>query len=125
MANKNRGALLGGILIGTAIGVVAGLLTAPRKGKETRKILKKTADAVPQMAEDLASSVKLQTDRLSEVALDNWYDTLDRLQAAISAGVEASTAARKRYVDNDDDDDDDDNDESDLLSTSHPSDYTP
>ncbi len=118
MANKNRGALLGGILLGTAIGAVAGLLTAPRTGKETRKMLKKTADALPEMAEDLADSVKLQTDRLSEAALDRWYETLDRLQVALSAGVEASIAARQVY-----DDYSDDEDESDALSVSDPNDY--
>lgn len=118
MANKNRSALLGGILIGTAIGAVAGLLTAPRKGQETRQLLKKTADAVPEIAEDIASSVRLQADRLSEVALDNWYDTLDRLQAAISAGVVASQAARQGDIlDNDR--------EPDAISTSDSADYTP
>jgi gas vesicle protein len=118
MANKNRSARLGGILIGTAIGAVAGLLTAPRKGQETRQLLKKTADAVPEIAEDIASSVRLQADRLSEVALDNWYDTLDRLQAAISAGVVASQAARQGDIlDNDR--------EPDAISTSDSADYTP
>jgi gas vesicle protein len=118
MANKNRGALLGGILLGTVIGAVAGLLTAPRTGRETRKLLKKTADALPEMAEDLADSVKLQTDRLSEAALDSWYDTLDRLQAALSAGVEASIAARQIYADYSDEEE-----ESDSLSISDANDY--
>jgi gas vesicle protein len=98
MANKNRGALLGGIMIGTAIGAVAGLLTAPRRGKDTRQILKTTADALPQIAEDIADSVKWQADRLSEATLDNWYDTLDRLQAALAAGTAATQAARQNSL---------------------------
>jgi gas vesicle protein len=94
MADKNRGALIGGMLIGAALGAVAGLLVAPRKGQDTRKILGKTMAAVPQMAEDISSSVQLQADRLSEVTSDRWHDTLDRLGTAISAGIVASQSVR-------------------------------
>ena len=95
MADKNRGTFIGGVLLGAAIGAVAGLLAAPRQGRDTRKILKKTATAVPQMAEDISSSVKLQADRLSAAASDNWHDTLDRLSQAIEAGIIASQNARQ------------------------------
>ncbi len=95
MADKNRGTFISGVIIGAAIGAVAGLLAAPRKGRDTRKILKKTATAVPQMAEDISSSVKLQADRLSAAASDNWHDTLDRLSTAIAAGIVASQSVRQ------------------------------
>jgi gas vesicle protein len=52
--------------------------------------LKKSADALPELAEDLSSSVQLQADRLSESALRNWDGTLARLREAIAAGIEAS-----------------------------------
>ena len=90
MSNKNSGQFVGGLLFGTAIGTVVGLLIAPRSGKETRKFLKKSADALPELAEDLSSSVQLQADRLSGSALHNWEGTLIRLKQAIVAGVEAS-----------------------------------
>ncbi len=89
MADKNN-KFIGGILVGTAIGVVVGLLTAPRKGRDTRKILTKTATAVPQMAEDISSSVKFQADRLTATVGDNWHETLDRLSESIAAGIIAS-----------------------------------
>jgi gas vesicle protein len=95
MADKNRGTFIGGVILGAAIGAVTGLLAAPRKGRDTRKILQKTATAVPQMAEDISSSVKLQADRLSTAASDNWHDTLDRLAQAIEAGVMASQSVRQ------------------------------
>jgi gas vesicle protein len=95
MADKNRGALIGGMLIGAAIGTVAGLLAAPRKGRDTRKILGKTMAAVPQMAEDVSSSVQLQADKLSAATGDRWHDTLDRLSTAISAGIVASQSIRE------------------------------
>lgn len=87
--SKNRaGAFIGGLLVGTAIGTITGLLVAPRSGRETRQFLKKSADALPELAEDLSSTVQLQADRLSEAALRRWEETLIRLREAIATGVE-------------------------------------
>ena len=91
MASNNKGgALLVGMVIGGVIGSVTGLLLAPRSGKQTRQLLKKSADALPELAEDLATTLQLQADSLSEVTQRNWQGTLDRLREAIAAGVEAS-----------------------------------
>jgi gas vesicle protein len=91
MSKKNSTvAFIGGAILGGAVGAIIGLLTAPRSGRETRQLLKKSADALPELAEDLSTSVQLQTDRLSESALRNWDETLNRLKEAIAAGVEAS-----------------------------------
>ena len=91
MSKSNRiGAFMGGIAIGSAVGTVLGLLIAPRTGRETRALLKKSADALPELAEDLSTSLQLQADRLSDSALRNWDGTLARLKEAIAAGVEAS-----------------------------------
>lgn len=95
MADNKSGAFLGGVVIGTAIGTVTGLLIAPRPGKETRQFLRKSADALPEMVEDLATSLQLQTDRLSETTLRKWEKTLVRLREAIAAGQEAS---RREYA---------------------------
>lgn len=95
MADKQRGTFLSGIFIGTTIGTITGLLLAPRQGRDTRKVLGKTIAAVPQMAEDISSSVLLQADKLSAAAGNRWYDTLDRLTTAISAGIAASQSARE------------------------------
>ncbi len=86
----NRSKFWGGLLVGAALGTLAGILAAPRAGKETRQILKKSADALPELAEDLSSTVQLQADRLSESALRNWDGTLGRLRDAIAAGLEAT-----------------------------------
>ncbi|MBE9048268.1 YtxH domain-containing protein [Pleurocapsales cyanobacterium LEGE 10410] len=84
------GVFIGGLMIGSAVGTVLGLLIAPRTGKETRKTIKKSADALPELAEDLAATVQLQADRFSESTRENWEDTLDRLRLAIAAGIETS-----------------------------------
>lgn len=91
----SSGLFIGGLLLGAAIGTVTGLLIAPRSGRETRQFLKKSADALPELAEDLSTSVQLQADRLSETALRNWDGTLARLRESIAAGLEASQRERQ------------------------------
>lgn len=95
MSNNRSGSFVGGLLVGAVIGAVTGLLIAPRAGRETRQLLKKSADALPELAEDLSTSVQLQADRLSETALRNWDGTLTRLREAIAAGVEATQRERQ------------------------------
>jgi gas vesicle protein len=91
MSKKNQQeAFFGGILLGTTMGAIVGLLIAPRSGKETRTIVKKSAAAIPELAEDISSSLQLQAGKLSASALKNWDDTLNRLQVAIAAGLKAS-----------------------------------
>ncbi len=95
MSRQGSGNFWGSFLLGTAIGTVAGLLYAPRSGRETRKLLKKSADALPELAEDLSSTLQLQADRLSESALRQWEETLEQLREAAKAGVEAADAQRQ------------------------------
>lgn len=90
MSNNRAGSFIGGLLLGSALGTITGLLVAPRTGRDTRRLLKKSADALPELAEDLSTSVQLQADRLSESALRNWDETLLRLKQALAAGIEAS-----------------------------------
>lgn len=90
MSNNRSKIMVGGFLVGATIGVITGVLLAPRSGKETRRIVKKSMAALPELVEDLSTSVQLQADRFSESARENWEDTLTRLQAAVAAGVEAS-----------------------------------
>ena len=96
MSKQDRaGVFIGGLMIGGAVGTVLGLLVAPRTGKETRKVIKKSADALPELAEDLTASIQLQADRLSESTVENWDGTLARLREAIAAGIEASRATNR------------------------------
>ena len=89
---------MSGLLVGSAIGAVAGLLVAPRTGKQTREILKKSASALPELAEDLSTSVQVQADRLSGSATIAWDDTLARLREAIAAGLEASKLEKEKLA---------------------------
>jgi gas vesicle protein len=100
MSNPRSGRFLSGVLLGAAAGAIAGLLTAPRPGQETRRQLKKTAqqsaESLPELASDLTTALQVQTDRLSETARQSWDETLLRLKEAIAAGVEAGMDASQR-----------------------------
>lgn len=105
MPKKNSAEVfLSGLMIGSAIGTLVGLLVAPRTGRETRKVIKKSAEALPELAEDLTSSIQLQADRFSESTLENWEETLERLKLAIATGIETSrttTQASKLEINRD------------------------
>ncbi len=90
MSNKRSGVFIGGMLLGAVVGALTGLLVAPRTGRETRKIFKKSADALPDLAEDISTSVLIQTDRFSANARRQLYSTRERLQEAIAIGIYAS-----------------------------------
>ena len=97
---SNGGTFVAGIVVGGLIGTAIGLLVAPRSGRETRRILKKSADALPELAEDLSTSIHIHADRLSESAMHNWHGTLVRLKEAIAAGVEASQMPTEQLPEN-------------------------
>ncbi|MEM9926568.1 MAG: YtxH domain-containing protein [Cyanobacteria bacterium P01_D01_bin.50] len=90
MPNNRSGSFIGGLMLGATIGAFTGLLMAPRTGRETRKLLKKSADALPDLAEDLSTSMEIQANRLSKATLRSWDGTLERLREAIFAGIDAS-----------------------------------
>lgn len=87
---NNQTVFWSGLVLGTSIGTIVSLLLAPRTGKETRQLLQKSASALPEMADDLTTTLQAHRHRLSSSAWQNWQQTLNRLQIAISAGVEAS-----------------------------------
>ncbi|NEP08010.1 MAG: YtxH domain-containing protein [Okeania sp. SIO2G4] len=95
MSNKKSGLFISGLLLGSAIGTLTGLLIAPRTGKKTRQLVKKSASAIPQLVTDLSTSVKFQADRFSGSTANSWEETLERLREAIAAGLEASQKERE------------------------------
>ncbi len=95
MSNKKSGLFITGLLLGSAIGTATGLLIAPRTGKKTQQLVKKSASAIPQILTDLSTSVKFQTDRFSDSATNSWEEIKERLTEAIAAGYEASKKQRE------------------------------
>ncbi len=93
--SNGAGKFVGGFLIGSALGTVLGLLFAPKTGKETRRLLRKSADAIPEIASEISSNVQSQADRLTEQAGRTFDSTIERMQDAISAGKDASQRLRQ------------------------------
>lgn len=87
---KSNGAFIEGLLLGSAIGTIVGVLFSPHKGEKNRQIIKKSVETLPEMAEDLGINFKLQTGRFSQRTKKTWEKTIDRFQNAIAAGIEAS-----------------------------------
>ncbi|PZU99897.1 MAG: gas vesicle protein [Pseudanabaena sp.] len=88
--SSGAGKFLGGLILGTAIGAAAGILFAPKSGKETRRALKNSAQDLPRLAEELGSNVQYQADRFTEQAQRTIDETVIRLQEALATGQEAS-----------------------------------
>lgn len=86
---KNSNFIIG-FLIGSSISAIATLIFHPRSGKENRQILRKTSQALPQIAEDFSSTLQIHTNNLFFFTNKKWQHTLHRFQVAIKAGVEAS-----------------------------------
>lgn len=99
MSKKNHSSFVEGLIIGGAMGAIAGLLWAPRTGKETRRLIKKTAEAMPDMATDVGTSLQKNMSSVSSVARENWHDTLNRLQEALQVGLETSQLTAQRLRD--------------------------
>ncbi|ELS31568.1 MULTISPECIES: YtxH domain-containing protein [Pseudanabaena] len=88
--SNGAGKFLGGVIVGTAIGTAIGILFAPRSGKESRQFLKKSAQDLPKIAEEIGSNVQYQADRLTEQTQRTIDELLLRLQEAIATGQDAS-----------------------------------
>jgi gas vesicle protein len=85
MSEKRFTLLAGGLLIGALAGVVAGLLTAPKSGRETRtELASKAKDAACRQQEEVE-----KTREKSEVAYDVLLGRLRDLEA------KAETKARE------------------------------
>ena len=66
--DSKGGGMMVGLLIGGAIGFVAGLMLAPKSGEETRALLIERGNEWRDKAEELAAATK---ERLSSAALES------------------------------------------------------
>jgi len=96
MSRNNAGAFFGGLVIGGVAGLVTGMVLAPRSGQETRRVLRKTAAALPELTTDLSDNLQLQAQRWQGILQTQWQDTWERLQTAINAGLEAGRQEHQR-----------------------------
>lgn len=95
-STEATGAFVGGIIVGAAVGAIAGLLAAPKKGKETRELIKESADALPELMDDVSDTLQYHAERWTEVGLNQWDRTLFRLRRAITTGLDVGKQERRR-----------------------------
>lgn len=95
MSNSRSARFASGVLFGAAIGTVTGLLLAPRTGREARQLVKKSVQALPELAEDLSVSAQIQSERLAAVSARGWVRFQARWQEAIAVGIEAANQQRQ------------------------------
>ena len=95
MSNSRSAIFTAGVLFGAAIGTVTGLLVAPRTGKESRKLIRKSAEALPEIAEDLSTTAQLQSQKLAASSASAWVRLQHHCQDAIAVGLEAAREQRQ------------------------------
>lgn len=93
MSGKGAGAFLGGVLFGTAIGSILGILLAPQTGKDTRKLLKQRLDDIP--IPDTSDSAQQQIEKLVQSARKSLDETIDKLNETIEANRVSSAPLEK------------------------------
>ncbi len=96
--SNGAGKFFGGVIVGTVIGAAVGILFAPRSGKETRQVLKRSAKELPKLAEEVSANVQYQADRLTVQAQRTIDEALIRLQEAIATGQEASRKLQDELI---------------------------
>ena len=86
----NQWKVVGGFMVGAAAGVIAGLLTAPDSGKNTRKMI---VDKGESLKNDLSSTIDetaKKTRKKYNEAVDNYasngHDLLDSVRESIKVG---------------------------------------
>lgn len=90
MSKKRYGALVGGMLVGTVAGAAAGIWFSSRRRQRIRYLARKSTAALPEIAEDVSTSMQLRANRLSHVVHSRWDNFLGRLQEAVAVGVEVA-----------------------------------
>lgn len=98
MSNSRSAIFATGVLFGAAIGTVTGLIVAPRTGKETRRLIKKSAEAIPEIAEDLSTTAQIQSKRLAASSAKGWVRFQHHCQDAIAVGIEAAKQQRQSLM---------------------------
>lgn len=75
--SNNNGKLVGALLVGAAVGAVLGILFAPAKGSETRKV-------IAGKSEELSSEVKDKFSELLEAALKEYEKAKEKAASVFS-----------------------------------------
>ncbi len=99
MANNNndgKSKFALGAIIGTLIGVIAGFLTAPKSGKETRQDIKEGATRVFSEAEKELKKLHLELGELLEKGRVEAVKKTDKVKVEIDKAIDAAQKAQNK-----------------------------
>ena len=93
----SKGKFALGALVGAAAGVVAGVLTAPKSGKETRADIKRKAGEIKEDATEVVDKAKTKATDVAGEVREKAEGYRDRAERAVSsAKKEFQEEAKKR-----------------------------
>jgi gas vesicle protein len=78
-----------GMIFGGLIGVVLGILYAPKSGNETREDIRKSAEELYEKARNSCAQTQIKMEDLAERGKDLYTGKMKGLKKAVEAGVEA------------------------------------
>ncbi len=78
-----------GMVVGGLIGLVLGILYAPKSGKETREDLGKLADEMCEKTKKQYDQAREKIGEMASSGKESYADAKDRFKKALDAGVEA------------------------------------
>ncbi len=88
MAERDGNGILW-FLLGTGVGVAAGLLFAPQSGNETREVIMAKADEGREFVRKRAQEAKEQAAQWAERGKDVLNQQKDQVRSAVEAGKQA------------------------------------
>ena len=77
-----------GAAVGLTVGAVAGVLLAPKTGKETREELVKNIQELPDKAKRLSEKTHAVMDEIKEEVTEETHKIMDGVKEAVSATKE-------------------------------------
>ncbi len=99
--SKGKGKFTLGAIVGIAAGVVAGILTAPKSGKETRSDIKQKANKLKKDADQKADKAKREAaqraDQAKEAVTGAADDALDKAEDLKARTKEAIKGAKAGF----------------------------
>jgi gas vesicle protein len=72
-----------GAIVGAAVGVVAGILTAPKSGRETREDIKRKADEAKNMASTKRDDLLFKAEELGDEVRSKAAEAIDNVKTSL------------------------------------------
>lgn len=97
MSDNNRGGkMLMGMVVAGMAGYLAGVLTAPKSGSETRQDIKNSAGRVVADIQERIENLREDIDDLIVIATDKSYELRGRAKNQLNDSIEAARDARSK-----------------------------